>query len=300
MPIPQHAIFALGTPAHLHLEFDVHEESSLESVLAALAAITSRVTTVAGVNLAIGFGAELWRRLAPDSVPADLVGFQPVDGTNGFTMPATQHDLWLWLHGGSEGSVFALGHQVVDDLASVASVGSECRSFVFGASQDLTGYEDGTENPPLSEAAAVVSMGEPCPGASIVLVQRWIHDLTRFGTLSPLEQDQVFGRTRHGSVELDEDTMSPGSHVDRVVIEDEAGEELEVFRRSTPWGGPGEHGLLFVGFSSDRDRLQTMLERMAGIGDGVRDLVTEFSTPVSGAWYLAPSVEMLGSLLPDA
>ena len=35
------------------------------------------------------------------------------------------------------------------------------------------------------------------------------------------------------------------------------------------------------------------LERMAGIGDGVRDRLTEFSTPVAGAWYVTPPLDVL-------
>ena len=87
--------------------------------------------------------------------------------------------------------------------------------------------------------------------------------------------------------------MDPGSHVSRVVLEDDNGDELEVFRRSTAFGGVREHGLMFLAFSADRDRLQRMLQRMAGNDDGVRDRLTEFSTPVRSAWYYAPPLESL-------
>ena len=36
-----------------------------------------------------------------------------------------------------------------------------------------------------------------------------------------------------------------------------------------------------------------MLRRMFGADDGVRDRLTEFTTPVTGALYFAPSVEDL-------
>ena len=103
----------------------------------------------------------------------------------------------------------------------------------------------------------------------------------------------MIGRTKADSIELAEADADPGSHVHRVVIEDEDGEELEVWRRSTPYGTLSEHGPMFLAFSPDRDRLQRQLERMAGADDGVLDLVTTFSTPVAAAWYVAPPLELL-------
>lgn len=72
-----------------------------------------------------------------------------------------------------------------------------------------------------------------------------------------------------------------------------------MFRRSTSFGGVIEHGLMFLAFSADRARLQRMLERMAGTEDGVRDHLTEFSTPVASAWYLAPPIDILRELAAD-
>jgi putative iron-dependent peroxidase len=55
-------------------------------------------TTIGGVNLVSGFRPELWRDLVPDGLPADVAGFnQDLAGTDGYLMPATQHDALLWL-----------------------------------------------------------------------------------------------------------------------------------------------------------------------------------------------------------
>jgi putative iron-dependent peroxidase len=75
------------------------------------------------------------------------------------------------------------------------------------------------------------------------------------------------------------------------VLEDAAGEELEVFRRSTAYGGVLEHGLEFVAFSPDTTRLERMLRRMVGSDDGVRDALTDISVCAASAWYVAPPVE---------
>jgi putative iron-dependent peroxidase len=210
-------------------------------------------------------------------------------------MPASQHDVWVWVHGATVGDNFAVARSAVAQLAGIAHVVAEESCFGYGASQDLTGFEDGTENPPVAEAPGVASVptGRAGSGASVAIVQRWRHDLDAFDALDVPEQEQVIGRTKSGSIELDDERQQPTSHVSRVVIEDDAGDELEVFRRSTPFGGVRENGLLFVAFAQDQQRLQRMLDRMAGVGDGIRDRLTEFSTPTSGSWYIAPTLEDL-------
>lgn len=40
-----------------------------------------------------------------------------------------------------------------------------------------------------------------------------------------------------------------------------------------------------------------MLEWMAGSGDGVRDALTRFTTPLTGAYYFVPSVAALGQAM---
>ena len=256
--------------------------------------------TVAGVNVVVGFGHRLWTLLAPDEMPEGFGDFESIAGPDGFAMASAQHDMWVWLHGAGSDGVFAVARIVAAELAPFASIVTEQASFMFGASLDLTGFEDGTENPPIDEAVEVATIpaGCGCAGGSVVLLQRWVHDLDGFAALEPPEREGVFGRTLYGSVELDEDVQLPTSHVRRVVIEDGAGEELEVFRRSTAYGGVRENGLVFVAFSADRARLQRMLERMAGVEDGQRDRLTEFSAPVASAWYVAPPLELLRMLDP--
>jgi len=38
-----------------------------------------------------------------------------------------------------------------------------------------------------------------------------------------------------------------------------------------------------------------MLERMAGIDDGIRDALTVFTRPVTGAYYVVPATERLAA-----
>lgn len=208
-------------------------------------------------------------------------------------MPADQHDIWVWLHGSGPDSVFDLALQASRSLAGLATVASEQPTFTYQTSRDLTGFEDGTENPPIDQAARVATIpaGRPGAGGSLVLLQRWVHDLEAFRALDPEDQDQVIGRSRLTGEEIPDDRRSPRAHISRVVLEAADGEELEIFRRSSTFGGVLEHGLMFLAFSPDVARLAAMLERMAGIGDGVRDHLTDISRSTGAAWYVAPPVE---------
>jgi putative iron-dependent peroxidase len=59
----------------------------------------------------------------------------------------------------------------------------------------------------------------------------------------------------------------------------------------------GEHGLYFVAFSAERSRFERMLGRMLGLEtDGVHDRLTDFSLPVTGAFYFAPPMTLLADL----
>jgi putative iron-dependent peroxidase len=179
-------------------------------------------------------------------------------------------------------------------LAPVATLVSEVSAFVYRDSRDLTGFIDGTENPHVEEAFDVAIQPD---GGSFAITQRWVHNLAAFHQLSDHEQQGVIGRTKPNSVELDDDVKPPTAHIARVVIE-EGGEELEIYRRSVPYGTVSEHGLYFVAFSADPTRFEKMLRRMFGeSGDGLHDRLTEFTRPVSGSLYFVPSLQALGNAL---
>jgi putative iron-dependent peroxidase len=283
MARPQPGIFAQGTRSHYHLEFDLRPDATDDAVVAALHGLREPPVTAGGSNIVVGFGADLWRRLQPDDAPAELGPFEAIGG-DGRSAPATQHDLWVWTHGTGEDVELDVARAVVAVLAPVATLAAEQPCFVYLDSRDLTGFIDGTENPPVEQAfdVALVPDGRPGAGGAFVLAQKWVHDLDRFHAQKREEQEDTIGRTKPDSVELDD--KPPTAHIARVVIEED-GEELELYRRSTPYGRVGELGLYFLAFSADPSRFTKMLHRMFGVsGDGVHDHLTDFTRPVSGAF----------------
>jgi len=148
---------------------------------------------------------------------------------------------------------------------------------------------DGSENPSLIEATevALVPEGSPGEGGTFLLLQRWQHDAVAWGSLGVAQQEQAMGRTKAESVELDEKATS--SHVART-DQDRFG---KVFRRNMPYGTVTDHGTMFIGFSAEQRRLTSMLESMAGLTDGVRDALTIYPKPLTGAYYFVPSSEAI-------
>src|SRR4051794_8765500 len=298
MARPQPGIFAQGTRSHYQLELDLRPDATDDAIVAALHGLREPPVTAGGSNIVVGFGAALWRRLQPEDAPAELAPFEAIEG-DGRSAPATQHDIWVWTHGTGEDVELDVARAIVGVMAPVATLGAEQPCFVYLDSRDLTGFIDGTENPPVEEAfdVALVPDGRPGAGGAFVLAQKWVHDLDRFHGQKREEQEDTIGRTKPDSVELDD--KPPTAHIARVVIEED-GEELELYRRSVPYGRVGELGLYFLAFSADPSRFTKMLHRMFGVsGDGLHDHLTDFSRPVSGAFYFAPSLDALDGILPS-
>jgi putative iron-dependent peroxidase len=295
MGTPQPGVFAQGTRSHRHLEFDVRAGIDGARVLDALRGLRQPSATAGGVNIVVGFAPDRWRSIAGSDAPANPAAFPVLEG-----VPSTPHDVWIWLHGPGDDDLFDVALAVRALLEPVADPVAEVAGFVYHDSRDLTGFIDGTENPSVEEAFEVSSLPEGVPGAGgcFAIVQRWVHDLAAFRALPDRDQELVIGRTKADSIELDDEVKPPTAHIARVVIADPAGEEIEIYRRSVPYGTVTEHGLHFVAFSADPDRFTAMLTRMFGAaGDGLHDRLTEFTRPVSGAYYFVPSVGQLGEAL---
>jgi porphyrinogen peroxidase len=287
---PQPGIFALGTASHAYLELDATDTGRRADLVRTIASMREPRTTMGGINLVAGFRPELWREVAPGDAPAELDGFNAdVVGSDGFVMPATQHDAVLWLSGSAYDVVFEASRGAIAELAGTAVVAEETSSWPYRHDRDLTGFIDGTENPTLIEAPefAVIGTGGAGAGGSILLLQKWAHISSAWEALSDADQERVIGRTKADSVELDD--QAPDSHV--------ASTDQErfghIFRRNMPYGTVTDHGTMFVGFCATQAPLAEMLESMAGMNGGARDALTRYTRPLTGAYYFVPAIDAL-------
>jgi porphyrinogen peroxidase len=287
---PQPGIFALGTAAHTYLELDVSPGTRGCELVAAVASLREPRTTMGGVNLVAGFRPELWSQVAPGGAPKGVEGYNTdLVGLDGYVMPATQHDAVLWLSGSAYDVVFDVARSAIAALRHVASVAEETSSWPYRHDLDLTGFIDGTENPTLVEAPGVVLVpeGEPGAGGTILLLQKREHDAHAWERLTVDEQERVIGRTKADSIELEDKPAD--SHVASTDQETFG----DIFRRNMPYGTVTNHGTMFVGFAATQRPLASMLESMAGLATGARDALTLCTRPLTGAYYVVPSIDTL-------
>ncbi|MDE0653331.1 MAG: Dyp-type peroxidase [bacterium] len=291
---PQEAVFVEGTAAHWFQHFATDSEATAAQVTSAVRS-AQQAASSAEVNLVVGFGAAITARL-PMEAPPGLKPFTEVTGSSRRIAVATQEDVFLWIHSDRHDLNFEVALAARRAFDPIGTLARETPSWVYRDSRDLTGFIDGTENPPATEARelAVIADG-PGAGGSFVLAQRWIHDLDGFAALATAEQEQIIGRTKPDSVELED--LPTNSHLGRVVHTDEDGEEIEIYRRSVPYGTSIEAGLYFLAFTDDLAKIDLMLESMFGAtGDRHHDRLVTFSETVSGAYYYAPPQEELERL----
>ena len=304
MSTAQVGIFALGDASHGFYEFNRAPGIDPQLLVRAVADLKPPRSTVGGVNMVLGFHPELWSTVAPADAPPNVRAFEvDLRGSDGYTMPATQADLFVWFSAASYDVIFDLATSVIEALAGLATLAREETGWSYRHSRDLTGFEDGTENPSLHVAPdiALIPDGKAGAAGSVLLFQKWEHNSSAWRSLPDAQQEAVIGRTKPESIELGEDTMPANSHVTRTKVHDKDGEEMNVFRRNVPYGTVANHGTLFFGFCAELYPLQKMLEQMAGTDGGPRDALPLYTTPLTDAYYFTPSVHALRAFArPDA
>jgi putative iron-dependent peroxidase len=143
------------------------------------------------------------------------------------------------------------------------AVARETIAWIYGNSQDLTGFIDGTGNPEAERQreCAIIPDGKPGAGGAFAIAQRWVHDLTYFNGLSLKDQENLFGRTKADSTRLDKQV--PTSHLSHVELREGTTADAakakrgEVVRRSTPYAlHDGTVGLYFLGFCREQAPLR--------------------------------------------
>jgi putative iron-dependent peroxidase len=227
------------------------------------------------------------------SVPG-LHEFPDMSG-HGVAVPSTPTALWVWLRGTDRGDLLHLTRRIEKAASPALHLDRVIEGFRHGQGpnghgRDLTGYEDGTENPDgeaAGEAALVKEGTAAMHDSSFVAVQQWVHDFDAFEALAEEEQDHAFGRRRKDNFELEDSPTY--SHVKRTAQESFEPPAFMV-RRSMPWVASTKAGLMFVAFGHSHSAFERQMRRMAGQEDGVTDGMFRISKPVTGAYFWCPPV----------
>jgi porphyrinogen peroxidase len=255
-----------------------------------------------GHTAVVGLGHSLVHRLGvciPGLRPFPAITLPPTPTHSaGQTLPANDTALWCWLRsaeGEDAGHLLHRSQQLVALLAPALRLQRAVDSFTHAKEagpnrhgHDLTGYEDGTENPTgkAARTAALVSgLGLGSDAGSFVAVQQWQHNFTALARLTQPQRDHTLGRRQSDNKELDDAPAS--AHVKRTAQEGFTPEAF-VLRRSMPWVQGAKAGLMFVAFGATLDAFEAQIRRMVGQDDGVVDALFGISKPRTGAYFWCP------------
>lgn len=295
MPSYQSAIVAKNTSFALFVLFKIKKDA--RTVLSHASKIHSLVDKLnqeqanAHLHACVAFSAEFCQT-HHIVTPPDFRAFRPL-GEGEAHAPATDCDFLLHLHSDRHDLNFYALRKFMSPLADCLEVIDETHTFRYLDSRDFTGFIDGTENPQTNEArkdVAIIKDSE-CAGGSVVMLQRYVHNLAAWEPMSIKQQEKIIGRTKIDSVELANNETT--SHLGRVDLK-ENGQGLKLVRHSLPYGTvSGEHGLLFISYSHNQSTPETLLASMFGEKDGKTDQLLRFTKPVTGAFFYAPSMDAL-------
>jgi len=272
MPLP---------PLARYLLFSLKAGSSAGNTLQALA------KAVGGERTVVGLGPSLVLKLE-----GRIEGLRVFPGqvAAGIEVPSTPLALCCWLRGDDRGELVQRTRRLCQILEPAFVLAKAIDAFQYGPGLDLTGYEDGTENPTgdqAAEVAVVDGKGHGLDGSSFMTVQLWIHDLDRFDSLPSGERDNIIGRRKSDNEELAEAPES--AHVKRTEQESFTPEAF-ILRRSMPWADALDAGLVFVSFGKSFDAFEALLDRMLGLEDGITDALFRFTRPVTGSYFWCPPI----------
>lgn len=308
VPIDAQSIEAPLSRAAIFLVLCVAEGAdALTAVRTVLGDLDDLVKTVgfrdlsARLSCIVGIGSDLWDRLDPGGKPHELKPFAPIAGTP-HSAPSTPGDLLFHIRAERPDICFEFERILLQSLGQSVTTSDEVSGFRYFDARDLLGFVDGTANPDGRDIADATLVGEedaPFAGGSYVVVQKYLHDLDRWGRISTALQEEIIGRTKIDNIELDDDDAPRKSHKSLATIVDADGAERDILRDNMPFGraGVGEFGTYFIGYSRRLWVIEKMLERMY-IGDpvGAYDRILDFSTPHTGTTFFAPSRRSLQAL----
>jgi porphyrinogen peroxidase len=254
----------------------------------------------AGLSCVAGFGSDAWDKLFQKPRPAELHPFREIQSGERHAV-STPGDVLFHIRAKRMDMCFELVTQIMDGIGGAVHAVDETHGFRYFDDRDLLGFVDGTENPrgEIALKAALVAGEDPqYAGGSYVIIQKYLHDMSRWNALSTEEQERIIGRKKLSDIELS-DAVKPASAHSALTTIVENGKEVKILRDNMPFGKPGhgEFGTYFIGYSRSPRTTEQMLENMyIGRPPGNYDRLLDFSRPVTGSLFFAPSATFLENL----
>jgi putative iron-dependent peroxidase len=300
--LPQPVLAPL-TPAAIFLVVTI-DDGGEQTVHDALGDISGLVRSIGfrdptkRLSVVTSIGSDAWNRLFSGPRPAELHPFVEIQGGRHHA-PSTPGDLLFHIRAESMDVCFELAGRIVGAMGGAITVVDEVHGFKFFDNRDLLGFVDGTENPDGPIAVSATQVGDEDPdfaGGCYVHVQKYVHDMNSWNSLSTEEQERAMGRTKLDDIEMADALKPVNSHIALNVITDPDGNELKIVRHNMPFGeiGKAEFGTYFIGYSRSPAVTERMLDNMF-VGDppGNTDRILDFSTALTGAMFFTPTTDFL-------
>jgi porphyrinogen peroxidase len=301
-PEPQPVLSPLTAAAiFLVLTIDPGGEQAAHDLIADVTALQRSVgfrLPGAALEVVAGIGSDAWDRLFGGPRPAQLHPFRELTAGRHHA-PATPGDLFFHLRATEMDLCFEYATQVMNRLRGFATVVDEVHGFRYFDERDLMGFVDGTESPSGRAGVVAAITGDEDPdfaSGSYIIVQKYVHDMTSWNSISVEEQERVIGRSKLDDIEMPDDVKPVNSHVALNTITGENGVQRQIVRANMPFGdvGRGEFGTYFISYAADVSVTEQMLTNMfIGQPPGNTDRILDFSTAVTGTLFFAPSVDFI-------
>jgi len=252
------------------------------------------------LSCVLAFGSDAWDRLFDQPRPAELHPFREISAGDRHAV-STPGDLLFHIRAQRMDLCFELAMHIMTQLGSAVSPVDEVHGFRYFDARGLIGFVDGTENPsgPAAGDATLVRDEDPAfAGGSYVIVQKYLHDLKGWNTLSTEAQERIIGRAKLSDMDLD-DAVKPSCAHNALTTIVEDGKEIKILRDNMPFGqaGEGNFGTYFIGYSRSPKTIEQMLVNMfIGRPPGNYDRLLDYSHPVTGNLFFAPSMTFLESV----
>lgn len=301
---------AIDAPLSLSAVFlvvTVHDTpSAMDTVRDVLSDVPGLIKTVgfrdpgAALSCVVGIGARVWPELTQRPMPKELHPFREFRGEV-HAAARTPGDLLFHIRSGRRDLAFEFERLLLESLGDAVAIEDETEGFRYFDARDLLGFVDGTANPVGADLPASAIVGDEDPssrGGSYVVVQKYVHPLAAWNSLTTEQQEAIIGRRKADDVELDDAQTGQKAHKTLATIVDADGGEQDILRDNMPFGSPATRmGTYFIGYARRLAVIEKMLERMF-VGDppGLHDRILDFSTAVTGTTFFAPSAEVLAGL----
>ena len=273
MKTHQSGIVENNTSSALFMLFDIANENNLAASLAALKKLVNGKDTV------VGFGNKLMQYFSGVSEYHQ----------HKFNSPLMSNDdgcdLAIWIKHEDKGEIFHKSQALKNALADSFTLQKTVSAYSYRQKFDLSGFEDGIENPAGAEVLPVAIAHD---GSSFWVLQQWLHDFVWLNNSSQASKEACIGRSMNDSHQLD--NLPDSAHIKKSAKENFT-PEAELLRKSMPWSDDELNGgLMFSAFGHSFRAFNLQMTSMLGTEDNVVDGVFKFSKILNTNYLWCPPI----------